>query len=91
LFTDLTGQARKTFIAFATKGDWRAASRMEWIDGGMALLRETLEEDGIQSVAIPALGCGNGGLKWADVLPSIERHLDGWGGAAEVYAPGGTS
>ena len=26
---------------------------------------------GIRSIAIPPLGCGNGGLDWADVRPLI--------------------
>lgn len=27
---------------------------------------------GIRSIAIPPLGCGNGGLSWVDVCPLIE-------------------
>lgn len=30
---------------------------------------------GIDSIAMPALGCGNGGLLWSDVQPLIEKHL----------------
>ncbi len=30
---------------------------------------------GIQSIGMPALGCGNGGLDWSDVAPLIEKHL----------------
>jgi O-acetyl-ADP-ribose deacetylase (regulator of RNase III) len=30
---------------------------------------------GIQSIAMPALGCGLGGLKWSEVQPLIVKHL----------------
>ena len=30
---------------------------------------------GIQSIAMPALGCGLGGLKWSEVQPLIVNHL----------------
>lgn len=29
----------------------------------------------IHTLAIPPLGCGNGGLKWCDFRPLIEKHL----------------
>lgn len=32
-----------------------------------------VEEQGIRSIAIPALGCGNGGLRWQVVRPLIEQ------------------
>jgi hypothetical protein len=34
---------------------------------------EQVRELGIKSVAVPPLGCGNGGLDWADVRPLIEE------------------
>jgi O-acetyl-ADP-ribose deacetylase (regulator of RNase III) len=34
-----------------------------------------IRELGISSIAIPPLGCGNGGLDWADVEPLILRAL----------------
>ncbi|BBD70046.1 hypothetical protein NIES4072_64260 [Nostoc commune NIES-4072] len=37
----------------------------------MALVQQVQRLD-ITSIAIPALGCGNGGLNWADVKPLIE-------------------
>lgn len=59
-------------INFPTKGHWRRPSRLEDIRSGLDALVESLAEHGITSVAIPALGCGNGGLDWADVRPLIE-------------------
>ena len=59
------------------------------IDAGLDELRRILVEAGIQSVAIPPLGCGNGGLDWSDVLPLIDRKLDGLDIDILVFAPDG--
>ncbi|WP_433082403.1 type II toxin-antitoxin system antitoxin DNA ADP-ribosyl glycohydrolase DarG [Dactylosporangium sp. CA-052675] len=59
-------------INFPTKRHWRSASRLEDIRTGLDALVESIAEHAIASVAIPALGCGNGGLDWADVRPLIE-------------------
>ncbi len=40
-------------------------------------LRKELEADGIQSVALPRLATGAGGLEWKDVEPLIKEHLSG--------------
>lgn len=46
----------------------------------------------LRSIAVPPLGCGNGGLAWADVRPLIESSLDGLNGVeVVVYPPEGTS
>ncbi|BAM04952.1 type II toxin-antitoxin system antitoxin DNA ADP-ribosyl glycohydrolase DarG [Phycisphaera mikurensis] len=60
---------------FPTKRHWRSPSRLEWIDEGLADLAWLLREHRVASVAVPPLGAGNGGLKWADVRPLVERHL----------------
>lgn len=60
---------------FPTKRHWRSQSRMEDILTGLACLKEEIEKRGIRSVALPSLGCGNGGLAWRDVRPAIESAL----------------
>jgi O-acetyl-ADP-ribose deacetylase (regulator of RNase III) len=62
-------------INFPTKRHWRAGSRLEDIEAGLLDLVRVLRELDIRSVAIPPLGCGNGGLNWADVFPLIERAM----------------
>jgi O-acetyl-ADP-ribose deacetylase (regulator of RNase III) len=62
-------------INFPTKAHWRSQSKMEYIEDGLDALVEAIREHGITSIAIPPLGCGNGGLAWADVLPMIEEKL----------------
>jgi O-acetyl-ADP-ribose deacetylase (regulator of RNase III) len=64
-------------INFPTKKHWRSKSRMEWLRAGLEDLRRVIEEKGIRSIAIPPLGCGNGGLDWRQVLPAIEAALEG--------------
>ena len=64
--------SRRYIINFPTKGHWRHQSRIEDVRAGLDSLVTTVAEHGISSVAIPALGCGNGGLDWRDVRPLIE-------------------
>lgn len=58
-------------INFPTKKSWRQPSRLEWIRTGLDSLVEEVQRRGIQSIAVPPLGCGNGGLEWVDILPLI--------------------
>lgn len=58
-------------INFPTKDHWRARSRIEDIENGLRDLMLVIRELGITSIAVPPLGCGNGGLDWADVEPLI--------------------
>ncbi len=62
-------------INFPTKRHWRGKSRIEDIQTGLAALAEEIRERNIQSIAIPALGSGLGGLDWNEVRPLIERAL----------------
>jgi O-acetyl-ADP-ribose deacetylase (regulator of RNase III) len=63
----------KWLINFPTKQHWRQPSKLEWIVDGLKDLRRVIEEKGIRSIALPPLGCGNGGLDWSDVQPEIAR------------------
>lgn len=60
-------------INFPTKRHWRSPSRMEDIDSGLIALSKSVKQYEIQSIAIPPLGSGSGGLNWEDVKPRIER------------------
>ncbi|KPQ27644.1 MAG: putative phosphatase homologous to the C-terminal domain of histone macroH2A1 [Marinobacter excellens HL-55] len=62
-------------INFPTKQYWRDPSRLEWIEEGLSDLKKILIEQQIQSVAVPPLGCGLGGLDWKLVKPRIEDSL----------------
>lgn len=62
----------KHIIHFPTKYHWRDKSKLEDIEAGLEDLTNRLPESNITSIAVPALGCGLGGLKWGDVRPLIE-------------------
>jgi O-acetyl-ADP-ribose deacetylase (regulator of RNase III) len=62
-------------INFPTKDHWRSKSKIEYISDGLDDLIEHLKRLDIKSVALPPLGCGNGGLDWAVVKPLIEEKL----------------
>lgn len=66
-------KSNKYIIHFPTKRHWRSPSRIEDIESGLVGLIDVLREEGIQSVAIPALGCGLGGLNWKAVKQLIEN------------------
>ncbi len=58
-------------INFPTKRHWRQPSQLDDIKAGLAALVAEVQRLGIRSIAIPPLGCGNGGLDWAEVKPLI--------------------
>lgn len=65
----------KYIINFPTKRHWREGSRLEDIEDGLKALAFEIESLSIQSIAIPALGCGLGGLNWGLVKAKIEDAL----------------
>lgn len=69
------GGGPKWVINFPTKGHWRAKSRVADIKAGLFDLVRVIDDLGIQSIAVPPLGCGNGGLDWGVVRPVIEDVL----------------
>jgi O-acetyl-ADP-ribose deacetylase (regulator of RNase III) len=73
MFTVHTGALLnpRYIINFPTKRHWKGGSRLEDIQSGLVALVAEVEDLGIQSIAIPPLGCGNGGLDWAVVKPLI--------------------
>jgi O-acetyl-ADP-ribose deacetylase (regulator of RNase III) len=82
-----TFNAAKWFLLFATKRRWRENSRLDDIEGGLAWFRDHFRSEGVQSIALPALGCGLGGLDWAQVGPLMCRYLHDIGIAVAIYLP----
>lgn len=63
---------------------------MEDIDSGLVALVGEIKERGIRSIAVPPLGCGNGGLDWSKVRPRILKALEPLPELRVVlYAPAG--
>jgi O-acetyl-ADP-ribose deacetylase (regulator of RNase III) len=82
-----TPNAVKWFLLFATKRKWRENSRLDDIEGGLAWFRDNFAAEGVKSLAIPALGCGLGGLNWADMGPLMCKYLYGIGIDVAIYLP----
>jgi O-acetyl-ADP-ribose deacetylase (regulator of RNase III) len=75
-------------INFPTKKHWRHPSRLEWIRAGLKDLVRVVQDKRIASVALPPLGCGNGGLDWVQVRKEIEAELINLPGVeVVVFAP----
>lgn len=66
-------------------------ARLEDVNHALRELARLVTEQGVQSLALPRLATGVGGLEWSDVKPLIEQHL---GALAipvlvyEVFRPG---
>ncbi len=80
----------KLIINFPTKRHWKEKSRIEDIESGLIDLVRLIQAEGIRSIAIPPLGCGNGGLDWGEVRPRIENALARVPNVEVLlYSPGG--
>jgi len=78
-------------INFPTKGHWRSRSKLADIEAGLEALIKDVKRLGIESVAVPPLGCGHGGLVWEDVCPLIVAAFEGLPDVRViVFAPGAT-
>ncbi len=78
-------------INFPTKRHWRNPSRMEDIESGLAALVAEVRCLGIRSVAVPALGCGLGGLPWPGVYERMRHAFEATPDVLWlVYGPGGS-
>lgn len=93
MFTVATGSLfnPRYIINFPTKRHWKGKSKIEDIQVGLKALISEVQKLSIQSIAIPPLGCGNGGLEWAKVKPLI---VETFATLPEVqvviFEPGGT-
>ncbi len=73
----------RIIINFPTKRHWRGKARLEDIKAGLQDMEQVIRQYHIRTIAIPPLGCGNGGLNWGEVLPLILKSL---GKAPDVHA-----
>jgi O-acetyl-ADP-ribose deacetylase (regulator of RNase III) len=62
-------------IHFPTKNHFRNPSRLEYIGQGLIDLAQVIEEREFPSVALPALGCGLGGLPREPVFHLVKHYL----------------
>jgi O-acetyl-ADP-ribose deacetylase (regulator of RNase III) len=77
-------------LNFPTKDHWRGVSHLKDIVAGLEYLVAHYEAWGIESLAVPPLGCGNGGLDWQVVGPTLYKQLSRLAIPVDLYAPAGT-
>jgi uncharacterized protein YwgA/O-acetyl-ADP-ribose deacetylase (regulator of RNase III) len=77
-------------INFPTKSHWRTVARLTDITEGLEYLEAHFRKWGVDSMAVPPLGCGEGGLEWRVVGPTLYSHLKRLEIPVELYAPFGT-
>ncbi|SDM10995.1 O-acetyl-ADP-ribose deacetylase (regulator of RNase III), contains Macro domain [Catalinimonas alkaloidigena] len=82
-----TLNGRRSIINFPTKAHWKGKSKYEYIESGLQALTAEIKARGFQSVALPPLGCGNGGLEWPRVKALIEQYLHDSPADIWVYEP----
>ncbi len=87
LYKDIFGTS---IINFPTKNHWRSPSRLEDIVNGLNFIIEKHKTWGLNSVAFPPLGCGNGGLDWEHIGPIMYQKLSVLEIPVFIYAPYGT-
>lgn len=78
---------KKIIINFPTKQHWRYPSKYDYIKSGLEELVRVIECYNIKSIAIPPLGCGNGGLNWVIVRRMITEALQNVEAEITVYEP----
>ncbi len=87
LYRDILGSS---ILNFPTKEHWKSPSKLSYIIDGLDWFLDNYSILGIESIAFPPLGCGNGGLAWDLVGPIMYQKLKGLPIEIELYAPYGT-
>ncbi len=72
----MTDLNRETwFLLFPTKDHWKNPADIKAIETGLKWICENYQQQGIKSLAVPALGCGLGWLSWSQVGPLMCKYL----------------
>lgn len=77
----------KWIINFPTKKHWMHKSSYVYIESGLDDLVDQIQKLNIQSIAIPPLGAGQGGLSWEKVKEIIEKKLGNLDIPISVFEP----
>ena len=72
---DLLEDSYQYIFNFPTKIHWRSKSEINYIKDGLDTLIAEVKKHNINSIALPALGCGNGELAWHEVKEIISEKL----------------
>ena len=83
--------SRLSIYNVATKDHWKDQSQYQWVKIGLLNIRQSLESATaaglVYRVAVPALGCGLGGLQWSHVRGMTHDQLDGLNHEITLFNP----
>ncbi len=74
-------------LNFPTKDHWRSQSQLKDVVHGLEYLKQHYAKWGISSLAVPALGCGLGGLEWRIVSSVLIENLKQLEIPVKLYSP----
>lgn len=77
----------KPVILLPTKKHWRNPSQYSYVNVSIDVLMECADDYGFSTIAVPALGCGNGGLDWTVVKDSLIHVLKDHPSIFHIYPP----
>ena len=83
----VTENGNRWFLLFPTKNHWKESSPIEGIERGLQWLLNNYKNLNIESIALPSLGCGLGGLDWKDVGPLMCKYLAQMDIQSCIYLP----
>ena len=85
--TITTENGNRWFLLFPTKNHWKENSPINGIEKGLQWLVSSYKHLEIESIALPALGCGLGALNWKDVGPLMCKYLNQMNIQSCIYLP----
>jgi O-acetyl-ADP-ribose deacetylase (regulator of RNase III) len=87
-------ESGKFVYCLHTKWQWWNPSKLEYVEKGLESFVAWCKEHDIKSVAMPPLGCGNGGLTFEggenpdeDIKNVMERYLQELDADVRIYCP----
>ncbi len=82
-------RSQKYFLLFPTKGHWREKSKLDYLETGLKHVKRYYKTVSwkLESLAVPALGCGLGGLPWQQAGPLMCNILAQLEIPVELYLP----
>jgi O-acetyl-ADP-ribose deacetylase (regulator of RNase III) len=87
IYVSLEQENGKIIFHVVTKDKWVEKSSLLLVENSLTMLSSILANRPDLSIAIPALGCGLGGLNWEEVEPLMRKHLINLSNYIEIYKP----
>lgn len=83
------GTEDKSLFAAATKLHWKDPSKTLWVYQCVKAIHHIMIQDfdvyGLNSIAVPRLGCGLGGIEWKDIEPTFQAYFEATDYLVEIW------